>query len=173
MKKILTILMLCGVCYGYAQNTPRFAASTRTWTFGNQTWSDFIRIPECNKTSFTDSYTDPHCRSYTSGANTWFYYTWPYVAENADKLCPSPWRVPTKADFEILAKNVTGSQLASAWGLPGYAYGSSMYNVGTYGRYWSSTELDSTNAYRLNYYSGGLYVSNNAKYYGYQVRCVK
>jgi hypothetical protein len=39
---------------GYAQTTPRYAASTQTWTFGEQIWSDAIHIPECNKTDFIE-----------------------------------------------------------------------------------------------------------------------
>jgi hypothetical protein len=65
MKKILIILMLCGVCYSYAQDTPRYAASTKTWVFGYQIWSDAIQIPSCNKSSFKVSFTEPDCRSYT------------------------------------------------------------------------------------------------------------
>jgi hypothetical protein len=69
--------------------TPPYAASTLIWTFGEQQWSDAIRIPACNKTSsFTDSYTEPQCRSYTSGTNTWYYYNWPYVVANPSTMCP-------------------------------------------------------------------------------------
>ena len=95
MKTIVTIIMLCGVLGGYAQTTPPYAASTKTWTFGEQTWSDAIHIPECNKSSFTERYYETQCRSYTQGANTWYYYNWLYVNKHAARLCHSPWRVPS------------------------------------------------------------------------------
>jgi hypothetical protein len=65
MKKSLTIIMLCGFISCYAQNTPPYAASAQTWTFGNQTWSDAIHMPGCNKESLIDLY-DPDCCSYTT-----------------------------------------------------------------------------------------------------------
>jgi hypothetical protein len=48
MKTIFVLIMLCGICYGYAQ-TPPYAASTKTWQFGEQLWSDAIHEPLCNK----------------------------------------------------------------------------------------------------------------------------
>ncbi|MDR3132853.1 MAG: fibrobacter succinogenes major paralogous domain-containing protein [Prevotellaceae bacterium] len=172
MKKILTILMLCGFVYGYAQNTPPHAASTKTWTFGEQTWSDAIHIPECNKEEFTKSTIDPQCRSYTKDGKTWYYYNWAYVQKNQSKMCPPPWRVPTKSDSETLASNTTLSALSSVWGYGGYADGSSIVNENLYADYWSSTENGSS-AYYLGYYSGGLLVYSFDKYNGFQVRCVR
>ncbi|MDR2358676.1 MAG: fibrobacter succinogenes major paralogous domain-containing protein [Prevotellaceae bacterium] len=104
MKTLLTILMLCGVCCGYAQNTPPHAASTETWTVGKQTWSDAIHMPECNKETFELSLTAPQCRSYTTLLDMkYYYYNWPYVKASAAKLCPSPWRVPSYDDFKKLS----------------------------------------------------------------------
>jgi hypothetical protein len=97
------------------QNTPPHAAGTMTWTFGGQTWSDAIHCAECNKESFTESATDPQCRSYTSGTNTWYYYNWPYVNANKNILCPSPWRVPTHADFLYLVDHTTAVNLLKNW----------------------------------------------------------
>ena len=161
--------------YNESSDTPPHAASTGTWTFGKQTWSDAIRIPECNKSSFADSNTDPQCRSYTQDGNTWYYYNWPYVNKHAATLCPSPWRVPAEADFEILSGNTNGAALSNAWGYGGYANGSSMSSVSSNATYWSSTQVSSnTNyAYYLLYGSGGLYVNFTNEYYGFQVRCVK
>jgi hypothetical protein len=69
-EKKITIIMLCGVISGYAQNTPRYAASTTTWKYGEQTWSDAIQVPECDKEDFEASST-PQCRSYTKDGTTW------------------------------------------------------------------------------------------------------
>jgi hypothetical protein len=156
--------------------TPPNAASTQTWTFGSSTltWSDAIRISDCNKPDFTESYSDPQCRSYTEGANIWYYYNWPYVNQNASTLCPSPWRVPTSSDFSALVNSsVTSSTLISEWGYGGYANGSSVSEVSTYAYYWPSTQYSSTGAYSLRYYSSGLNVSNTSKFFGLQVRCVR
>ena len=156
--------------------TPPHAASTQTWIFGNQTWSDAIRIPECNKTSFDDSYTDPHCRSYTSGSNTWYYYNWPYVNANAAQLCPSPWHVPSESDVQSLVDNFNSTALISAWGYGGLVYGSSEDGVSSGAYYWSSTEDDSYSiysAYGLVYDSDNLDVISLDKQNGFQVRCVK
>jgi hypothetical protein len=153
--------------------TPPYAASTQTWTFGEQQWSDAIRIPACNKTSFMNSFTEPQCRSYTLGTNTWYYYNWPYVVANPSTMCPSPWRLPSQSDFNTLVSNTNYSTLISAWGYGGYCTSSgSLYYQGSYAYYWSSTEDDSNFAYSLDYYSGSLYVYYNNKYYGFQVRCV-
>jgi uncharacterized protein (TIGR02145 family) len=159
-----------------APKVPCHAASTNTWSYGSQTWSDAIHIPACNKPSFTESYTDPHCRSYTSGTNTWYYYDWPYVNQNAATLCPSPWRVPTSSDFSTLVSATNYSTLINAWGYGGYAYGSygsSMADVSMRAYYWSSTQYNTNDAYTLHYVSGGLNVTSVNKYYGFQVRCVK
>jgi uncharacterized protein (TIGR02145 family) len=156
-----------------------YAASAQTWTFGAHTWSDAIQMPECDKTSFEESYTDPHCRSYTEGANTWYYYNWAYVTANAAALCPSPWRVPTQSDFNTLVSTLGGNSgwqtLYNAWGYGGYASNTSAGDYGFQGRYWSSTQYpsDTNDAYFLNYYSGNLYVPHTNKRGGNQVRCVK
>jgi hypothetical protein len=178
MKKHLFLMMIAVAITvsGYAQTTPQYAASTKTWTFGEQTWSDAIHIPACNKESFTDDDNYPQCRSYTKSGSTWYYYNWAYVDQNAAALCPSPWRVFTQSDFETLVNSTDDSTLINAWGYGGYAYGSSMYNVGTYGYYWSSTEDGSSNAYYLNFGTDGYVLPQyyyNAKYYGFQVRCVR
>jgi uncharacterized protein (TIGR02145 family) len=62
-------------------------------------------------------------------------------------------------------------------GLPGgYRYtNGSFYNVGDYGYWWSSTELNTTNAwYRfLGYSSGNIGRINGDKRYGFSVRCLR
>jgi hypothetical protein len=177
MKKTLTIIMLFGVMCGYAQNTPPHAASNKTWTFGNQTWSDAIHIPKCKKAGFIQSLTEPECRSYTENGKTMYYYNWSYVYANKNTMCPSPWRVPTKSDFGILAKNTTYSALISAWGYGGHCSSSgALYGQGSLACYWSSTEYSSgsTGAYYLDYDSSGVYPQNlTNKNLGFQVRCVK
>jgi uncharacterized protein (TIGR02145 family) len=98
MKNILTIIMLCGVMSGYAQNTPPHAASKKTWIVGKQIWSDAIRHPDCKHIDSKSDY-DPGCYIYNNGF-PYYYYNLRWA--HGGKLCPSPWRVPTERDFKIL-----------------------------------------------------------------------
>jgi hypothetical protein len=165
-----------------------YAASTQTWTFGQQIWSDAIHIPDCNKTTFPDSYTEPSCRSYKSGANTRYYYNWPYVVANASTLCPSPWRVPSHDDHVILADNTTDSELIREWGFGGLAYRSESNNymiaVNTNALFWSSTENEDEHSIGVDYFEFSyalgyssdwpdIDTSDTNKHYGLQMRCVK
>jgi hypothetical protein len=174
MKKHLFLMMIAAVAIAFAGcskddddvvKTPPYAASAQTWTFGSQTWSDAIHIPECNKSGFPVSNTDPQCRSYTDGTNTWYYYNAPYVDTYAAKLCPSPWRVPANTDFEGFVANSTAMDKINAWGLGGYASGSSVYAVNTHAYYKGTGQAWCWYGYDD---ADELYRSS-----GMQVRCVK
>jgi hypothetical protein len=186
MKNSLFLTMIAAMAIAFAgcnkddnesAKTPPLAATTQTWTFGDQTWSDAIHCPECNKETFEESYTAPQCRSYTESGKTFYYYNWAYVDANKNKMCPSPWRVPTKEDFEILANNTTTSALTDAWGYGGFVYDDgSVYAVSRQFHYWSST--DDSRYYTHAYFfcidvSGSISPSNDYKDSGKQVRCVK
>lgn len=57
----------------------------------------------------------------------------------------------------------------------GYMYtdSGSLYNIGSYGLYWSSTANSANYAYDLNFYSSNIYPAyNNGKHYGLSVRCI-
>jgi hypothetical protein len=100
MKKILTIIMLCGVCYGYAQDTPPYAASTKTWVIEDddgvtRTWSDYINMPECNKEG--GMYDTCH-----RADGIYYSYSSKYVKSHANQLCPTPWRLHTHDDYALL-----------------------------------------------------------------------
>jgi hypothetical protein len=154
---------------------PNTANSTKTWTIGGLTWSDRVVVSACNKTSFTNSSTDPQCRSYTVSGELLYYYNWPYVNTNKSTMCPSPWRVPTKEDFDALVSATNYTTLINAWAYGGCASGSTMSNTDTIAYYWSSTENSSNanHAYHLDYNSGVLIVNDNSRSNGFQVRCVK
>jgi hypothetical protein len=171
-KTLLTILMLCGAICGYAQETPPFAASTKTWTFGDLTWSDAIHVPACNKASFTKDNDNPQCRSYTGSGKTWYYYNWAYVNENAATLCPLPWRVPSLSDINSLVSNTDRSTLFTLWGVGGKAFGNTFEGESTTGYLWSTTVNNRTTAYMFYYGSNYRYMSYYDMRYGYQVRCV-
>jgi hypothetical protein len=158
------------------RNTPPFAASAKTWAFSNQTWSDAIHIPKCNKETFEGSYPAPACRSYTEGQKTWYYYNWPYVNENKTMLCPSPWRVPSKADIETLASNTNETALADAWGYGGDAAGSRIVDVDSWAIYWTFTRDIGQYPNALVYTIHNTDLSGHGRApanTGSQVRCVK
>ena len=153
---------------------PPNAASTTTWTFGAQQWSDAINIPACNKSDFTSSNTTPSCRSFngtgTNGA-TYYYYNWAYVNANKATLCPAPWRVPTKTDLEAVASSATASVLLQIWPKRGWVNSGDTPCCPDVVREWSQTEDSSDNAWA--FYNDGYTVGSRGKNYGFSVRCVK
>lgn len=176
--KMVNVTQDASLLYQYeATDAPPDAASNKVWVFGNQTWSDAIHISECNQEGFTISDTDPQCCSYTYENNAYYYYNWLYVITHADKLCPSPWRVPTRADFDKL-ENITYTnaiRLQYLWGFGGMATDRMVYYVDNDAYYWSSTERTFETAYDLFYTNSGGIIPEHTplKFLGYQVRCVK
>jgi uncharacterized protein (TIGR02145 family) len=156
--------------------TPPNAASTRTWTYGTQTWSDRIIAAPSNCTNTNTLTTSNYTTAEYKVSDGRYYYSWTCAYNNRTAFCPDPWRLPTQSDFDTLDSNITSpTTLVSDWGYGGGAQGSSMLNVSTAAYYWSSTEFSSggDSAYYLLYYSSDLRVFGTNKYDGLQVRCVK
>ena len=102
------------------------------------------------------------------------------------------WRMPTKAECRELIKNcdgvwtddyngtgVKGRILTSKvngnsvfFPATGYCSGSSVSSVGSNGLYWSASWDSSSDAWRLNFYSGSQNLYSNGRYCGYSVRGV-
>jgi uncharacterized protein (TIGR02145 family) len=97
--------------------------------------------------------------------------------------CPTGYRIPTEPELEAEIdefeyKNDAGAFSALKLPLAGNRSSSlgSVNNVGTGGRYWSSTvgvSLSSTKARRLTFLSSNASVSNSDRANGYSVRCIK
>ena len=100
------------------------------------------------------------------------------------------WRMPTKAEFEELINNtenewtkqnnVAGYKFTSKTNgnsifLPaaGYRRNGELYNVGSYGHYWSSTPYDEDNAYFLDFNSGYVNRYYSSRYFEFSVRPVR
>ncbi|MDR3133099.1 MAG: PEGA domain-containing protein [Prevotellaceae bacterium] len=148
--------------------------SNNTWEIENQMWSAPVTATYCEKATFnsgTEGNYREDCRRHPQ-AKYGHLFSWCMVANYDTLLCPSPWRVPNKADFDRLEKNTTGSYLTSQWGLSGYARASQMANVESQGYILSRSEYSSVFAYNLGYHSNRLSVEAPNKQYGMQVRCV-
>lgn len=104
----------------------------------------------------------------------------------------APWRLPTNAEFQELFDN-TDSEWTTINGVAGRKFmkksdhsayvffpaagnydGSSHYNEGSNGYYWSSVLHSADYAYSLRLYSGGVYPQlNYSRFYGFSVRAVQ
>ena len=149
--------------------------SNKTWSFGDQTWSAPVMAGYCDKTTFDGGMEKGYkadCRNHTE-KKYGHLFSWCMIANYATQLCPSPWRVPTKKDFNKLDGHTTGNKLSKQWSYGGYARGSSVREESTEANYWSFTESNTSNAYYLNYNRAYLYVNPSLKSNGFQVRCVK
>jgi hypothetical protein len=156
-------------------NTPPYAASKKVWVFGNQTWSDAICCPEYNKETFTRSFTDPQCRSYTENGKTMYYYNWAYVNANKEKMCPTPWHVPWQSDLSTLVSCTNYATLGTQWGYGGSAFEDGIFRPAVNGLYWSSTAASDNkrSAFCLAYNPDEFCACDGDGYIGMQVRCVK
>jgi uncharacterized protein (TIGR02145 family) len=109
-------------------------------------------------------------------------------------ICPPGWHIPTYAEYQTLSTTVGGDGNAlkaigqgtgggAGTGTSGFsallsgdrADNGNFYNLGYYTTFWSSTEYSSTNAGSLSlvYSNSTVGFFNNAKRYGFSVRCVK
>ena len=102
-----------------------------------------------------------------------------------------PWRMPTREQFEELCDHCTWTR-KTVNGVNGYlvtskingnsiffacsggGHGTTWYNRGSYGYYWSSSLNSSTYGRYLGFYSGGVYPQYlNDRFYGFCVRPVQ
>ncbi|MDD3567896.1 MAG: FISUMP domain-containing protein [Bacteroidales bacterium] len=123
-------------------------------------------------------------------------YNW--FAVETGNLCPTGWHVPTDAEWTALTDYVGGASVAgtklkatSGWNsgdngtdeygfsaLPGGRrnfFDGNFSNVGNFGYWWSSTELDATLAWGryMRYDTGDVYRIHYSRRDGISVRCIK
>jgi uncharacterized protein (TIGR02145 family) len=119
----------------------------------------------------------------------------PMTASPADNPCPAGFRVPSKTQWEGVKDNTLNPQsnVGSSWSdnplnyatgknfgpalfLPAAGgrdyFNGTLFSRGSNGYYWSSTEDGTANAWDLDFNSGGAYVLNDFRTYGFSVRCV-
>ena len=196
LKLFIISLLLVTPATAFAQQYGSFKDSRdghvyRTVKIGKQTWM-------AENMAFKGL---PHWSADGDNENDKMYgflYSW----ENALKVCPAGWHLPTMTDFEKLLKYVELNRtsqnnfLALAaksphWleaknegklpknefgfgALPaGFYYSGSYDYFGSLADFWSSTEYNSSNAYYLFVNSSTAIMRNFNKTYGYSVRCLK
>ena len=122
-------------------------------------------------------------------------YNW-YAVNDSRKLCPNDWRVPSDADWFVVANYLGGFPIAGGqmkttygWynggngtnesGFSALPAGNRLVNgdfdaAGGFGDWWSSSPNGSNAWYRdLDYYDGDLFRSNGDPRQGFSVRCIK
>jgi uncharacterized protein (TIGR02145 family) len=160
----------------------------RALRIGNLQWmpENFNCANHTNGTSWCYDDTDSNCVAFGR------LYTW----EAAMSVCPTGWRLPTRADWNDLVQAaggaVAGRRLKSKTGwesngngvddfgfsaMPGgYNVNGAFHSAGVYGGWWSATESEGGNVfYRfMSYNNNQVQESNNAdKNFGMAVRCVR
>jgi len=150
-------------CNGSSNTLTRYCPSGKTDYWGGSGSPD-------NKTSLADyDYEDDAARAYWGGK----------------------WRIPTQEEFEELKANcysewttlndvkgykITSKKNGNSIFLPaaGCRGGTSIYNAGFEGFYWSSSLITNTPHYARDQYffSSAFYMTNNGRYFGFSVRPV-
>lgn len=93
----------------------------------------------------------------------------------------APWRIPTLTEWNNVDNTGSWTDWYGPWnsGLKlhaaGYLYyvNGTVYNRGSYGFYWSSSQDGDSSAWDLLLYSGGSNTFNNGKSSGFTVRCLR
>jgi uncharacterized protein (TIGR02145 family) len=136
--------------------------------------------------------------SVTYAATYGAFYNW-YTVVDSRNLCPVGWHVPSYVEWATLVTYLGGNTVAGGklketgtthWSSPntgatnesgftalagGYRTGVSSTGLGSYGDYWTSTTVSSSNAWYvgLSYNSAAYGASNYSKTLGISVRCVR
>jgi hypothetical protein len=165
---------------------PPHAQSEQTWTFGNipTVWSDFINVSNCAGTPWVAGlYTVPiaQCTSADpfEDGNIYYYYTWPYVRDNAATLCPAPWRLPTPAEGQEMAEYLSNQEIFDLWGAPGTIWWETFpIDQGSDLMIWTDTEGNIGSdgapiAYGIRFCNWGKGQWEMPQIVGGQVRCVR
>jgi uncharacterized protein (TIGR02145 family) len=160
----------------------------------DQTWSDVINMPDCDKPTYAPGNNTSDCRNNDSYG---YLYSYAYATTlgYASTVCPTPWRVPTTTDFCNLYMNLAAASTCPSAG--DYSSNTTVRDnlIATWGGAYAGTcsysgvleGQNTTAVYRADdaYAIDGAYVfqfSSNGRVYakayalktvGAQLRCVK
>lgn len=112
------------------------------------------------------------------------------ISENSDWLpvndpCTlelgSPWRLPTYTEWNNVDNSGSWTDWTGPWNsalklhMAGYLFyvNGTVYNRGSYGFYWSSTQEGDTGGWDLMFHNTGCTPFNNGKSSGFSVRCIR
>jgi uncharacterized protein (TIGR02145 family) len=153
-------------------------------------------------TSWSNLSTGAYCYYNNDTANEHTYghlYNW-FAVKDSRNITPTGWHIPSDEEWTTLINYLGGSDFAGSklkeigtihWlepnsgatnesgftALPGGARGfdGSFFEIQSVGYWWSSTEYNSTNAWRRRIFNNqtGIYRNNPDKKYGFSVRCVR
>jgi hypothetical protein len=142
MKKLVFLMLMAAAAMAFAgcgvlkelyevyetDDVPPYATSKRVLRFHKFLWSDYIAMPDCNKSDFSGN-EKPDCRSDTFNGKTYYYYNWYYKERYKKTMCPNGWQLPTKTDAVVYSDyrmyekryiiNMNTENATAFWGLPG------------------------------------------------------
>jgi uncharacterized protein (TIGR02145 family) len=142
----------------------RTSATTATLSSSNQPGNgDFILAP-----SSPNDWRSPQNTNLWQGVN------------GVNNPCPSLYRLPTEAEFDAERLSWSSNNSAGAFAsplkltVPGYrsGYNGSLYDVGSFGLYWSSSFSGADSRYLL-FISSVATMATNFRAVGFSVRCIK
>lgn len=157
--------------------TPKTSTTTTISGYNSDTGKSYNPGDKYYEGSYSAS--DPTTMHYHVGN----YYQWSAAtagytgtSQSTQSICPKGWTLPSQSQFQqLINSGLSGSNFMNA---PyyllrgGYLFDSSLGDAGSYGDYWSSTPIGSSNAYRLYFFSGYVLTDRDGRYYGQSVRCV-
>jgi hypothetical protein len=164
-------------------------SSSANYTRNGLIMSSPVTVTTCQKTDYDGGSNGSYiadCRSSPDFAG--HIFSWCLVSQYAAVLCPSPWRVPTKADICKILNNSTDnceinlSLRLDNVGLINTAYINNFeyyyVSTGSYRRsiWWSQTDrsdIGQTDAYTLTADPTGSLLNSGYKNSGYAVKCVR
>ena len=145
-----------------------------------------------DQTTWTSSSQGHYCEARMRYIGNEYYYNW-YAAkanpttgvssssscanttrDNASlgSICPANWTLPTYNDITAATLWDSGNN-PGMLATTGLFYSGSQYDVGSFGRWWSSTRFTDNSARYLSFNGTSASRDSGSKYLGYSVRCMR